>query len=271
VEARENYDIKGNMFDSFVECQRVVTRSDLGKVWCAAASMTDAVLLNEGNMKVPIVRAAGCMALVLALSSWASAGPIYGFYNITGNNPADAATAGQFDVEVNDAGSHRVDFTFRNAGPAASSITDVYFDDGTLLGIAQIFAGPGVSFSQGASPPNLPGGNTLSPAFLTSAGFLSDSDPPAQPNGVNPGEWLTIRFNLLNPPSGPPDYTDTLAALASGELRIGIHVQGYAGGGSESFVNTAVVPLPAAAWMGMSLLGGVGGVGFFRRRRLVEA
>jgi hypothetical protein len=35
--------------------------------------------------------------------------------------------------------------------------------------------------------------------------------------------------------------------------------------------DTAVVPLPAAAWMGMSLLGGVGGVGFFRRRRLVEA
>jgi hypothetical protein len=34
---------------------------------------------------------------------------------------------------------------------------------------------------------------------------------------------------------------------------------------------SAVVPLPAAAWMGMSLLGGVGGVGFFRRRRLVEA
>jgi hypothetical protein len=44
VEASDNYDVKGNMFDSLVECQRVVARSDLGKLWCAAASMTDAVI-----------------------------------------------------------------------------------------------------------------------------------------------------------------------------------------------------------------------------------
>jgi hypothetical protein len=40
--ARENDDIKGIVFDSFVECQGVVARNDLGKVWCADASMTDA-------------------------------------------------------------------------------------------------------------------------------------------------------------------------------------------------------------------------------------
>jgi hypothetical protein len=35
--------------------------------------------------------------------------------------------------------------------------------------------------------------------------------------------------------------------------------------------SAVVVPLPAAAWMGMMLLGGVGGAGFIRRRRPVEA
>ena len=220
-------------------------------------------------MRNAILKSAACAVAVLGLTSWVSAGPIYGFYNITNNTAADAATAGQFSVEVIDAGSYQVDFKFRNAGPLASSITDIYFDDGTLLGIAQIFnGGPGVSFSQGAAPPDLPGGNTLTPAFDTTSGFLADSNSPAQPNGVNPGEWVTIRFDLQDTPV-QKNYADTLAALANGEdLRIGIHVQGYAGGGSEAFVNTtAVVPLPAAAWMGMSLLGGVGGVGFFRRRQ----
>ena len=33
---------RGIVFDSIVECQCVVARSDLGKVWCAAASMADA-------------------------------------------------------------------------------------------------------------------------------------------------------------------------------------------------------------------------------------
>ena len=51
------------------------------------------------------------------------------------------------------------------------------------------------------------------------------------------------------------------------------HVQGVGstGQGSGWVGPGVVVPLPAAAWMGMSLLGGVGGVGFFRRRRHVEA
>ena len=53
-----------------------------------------------------------------------------------------------------------------------------------------------------------------------------------------------------------------------------VHLQGTGQdvrfGGEDSLwvAPSAVVPLPAAAWMGMSLLGGVGGVGYIRRRRL---
>jgi hypothetical protein len=212
-----------------------------------------------------------CVAAMSGIASWASA-DTYSFFNITGNNAVNAASgAAQLSVDVTDAGSGQVNFTFHNAGPAEMSITDVYFDDGTLLGIASVTNGSGVDFAQGASPGDLPGGNNANPAFETTAGFSADSEPPAQPNGVNPGEELSIKFNLI----GGQSFADTINALtlagANGGLRIGLHVQGFANGGSESFINNPTpVPLPAAAWMGMALMGSGGAVTFIRRRRQGE-
>jgi hypothetical protein len=42
---------------------------------------------------------------------------------------------------VTDIHGGQVLFEFSNAGPASSSITDVYFDDGTLLGTAELTNG----------------------------------------------------------------------------------------------------------------------------------
>ena len=121
-----------------------------------------------------------------------------------------------------------------NAGPDASSITDIYFDDGALLGIAEIDdSDPGVDFGFGATPAHLPGGRTLPVRFDATAAFSTSSGPPSQPNGVNPGESVGITFDLI---SGM-DFSDVLAFLDNGGLRIVLKVAGFADGGSESFVN----------------------------------
>ena len=187
------------------------------------------------------------------------------FSCITSNDTSgDNCTIGetQLSVDVTDAGSNQVLFTFLNtASGAPSSIEGVYFDDGSLLGIASIDnSSPGVSFSQGAAPPNLPGGNGISPAFLTTAGLLADSDPPPAGNGVNTGEFVGIRFDLQ---SGKT-FGDVIAELANGDLRVGMHVIAIGSGGSESFVNNPV-PLPAAVWLFGSGLLGLAGVA--RRKR----
>jgi hypothetical protein len=184
------------------------------------------------------------------------------FDNITNNNPVDAATAGQYLVDVTGTDGSQVRFEFTNAGPAASSITDVYFDGGTLLGIASIVSGAGVSYAANAQPRNLPGGKAFTPPFRTTRGLSADSDAPVQRLGVNPGEWVAIVFDLRRGNT----RTDTLAALADGSLRIGIRVQGFESGGSESFVNAPPVPVPEPVTI--VLLGtGLAGMGLWARRR----
>lgn len=187
---------------------------------------------------------------------------LHGFVNITGNDAGNAAIGeAQLFVDVTPVGSDQALFAFLNTGPEASSITDVYFDSrqGALLNIANIDdSEPGMEFSQNASPGNLPGANSITPAFAVTAGLSADSDPPAQPNGVNPGESLGILFDISDGMFG-----NVTTGLADGSLRVGIHVQGFANGGSESFVNDGVIPAPSAALLGLI---GLGLVGWMKQR-----
>src|SRR5512145_721995 len=90
----------------------------------------------------------------------AASADVIGFFKLTNNGNEDVSA--QLSVDVTAVGTDQVAFTFYNNVGIASSITDVYFDDGTLLGIASVTGSAGVDFSQLASPGDLPGGNLAS-------------------------------------------------------------------------------------------------------------
>lgn len=210
-------------------------------------------------MKTGLV-AIAASALGMLAGTGRAATVTYGFECLTNSSATNAATgAAQLTVKVSSSVAG-VSFEFNNSGPNASSICQIYFDETTLfLGGATITPSAGVSFSINGSPPNLPAGNTASPAFASTIRYTADS--PVQPNGVNPGESLLLDFALLT-----GSANDVLSELASGALRIGIHVQGFADGGSESFLTgdpVNVIPLPTASAMGLAGLAALS----LRRRR----
>ena len=213
------------------------------------------------------------MGILLATMPQAKA-ILYSFQSINANNILNANDRQkQLFVDVSAVGS-QVLFQFQNVGTSPMSITDIYFDDGTLLGLSSISSGAGTSFLRYATPFDLPGGNAANVNFNTSRGFSAGSVSPVLGNGVNPGETVGILFNLI----AGQTYADTINAMAmslahpgvdlTGGLRIGIHVQGFANGQSESFVNGRAVPDGGST----IVLLGLGLVGLnFLRRRFVEA
>ena len=197
------------------------------------------------------------VVLMLAVLS-ASADYIYSFKNVSANSVADAAIGeSQLSFTVSEFGSDQVLFTFANAGPAPSSICDIYFDDDAVSLIFNDFQYPtaGVKFTIGATPPDLPSGGSFS------SDYSYDSDSPVQPNGINPGESLGLLFTLAN----NIDFNSIISSLNSRDIQVGIHVQGFADEGSESFINK--VPEPASvSFLAMGFLSLLG-AGFFSIRR----
>lgn len=208
-------------------------------------------------MRGPRVHAA-VLVLFSTLTMPAAAASV-GFGCITNSLAGDCAIGeAQLHLDITNEGPSQVRFTFSNSGPQQAVISEVYFDDGALLGIASIVNGTGVLFQQDASPPNLPGANLASPPFQVTAGFLAEAVPSPAMNGVGAGEFVAIIFNL----QGGASYADVLTQLSNGTIRAGVHVISFTSGGSESFVNHAL-PEPSAALL---LLAAPGIVALRRRR-----
>jgi hypothetical protein len=92
----------------------------------------------------------------------------------------------------------------------------------------------------------------------------ADSDPEVQPNGVNPGEFLGITLGL----SGTGTFSAIIDAIDDGSFKIGIRVQGFTGGGSESFIASPSPPTPVPEPSIMFLLGtGLAGLVGLRIRK----
>jgi len=215
---------------------------------------------------------AGVIFLLASFPAFASL-YTYSFDNITNTIPANVAIGqAQLSVDVTDVTDEGVNpgqvlFTFWNKGQDFCSIVEVYFADGTLLEIAALIdCGPKVDFQEEANPPNLSGWNNADPPFVpTTAFFSTQADNPAPKKGVNPGEWLGIKFDL----QVGLTFDDVLTELKNGDLRIGLHVTAFDLGESESFINNPIstsIPIPATVWMFGAGLAGLIGI----RRKLVR-
>lgn len=202
-------------------------------------------------------------ALVAVLfASAASAGASHGFSSTTNNNAGDVGIGeAQLSVELkNTAG--QVEFLYKNTGPDAAVITQIYwFDTIDLLSSFDSWSpttpsGPDHGVDYG-SPANIDQDSGKLPGYggKNIADFALRPDNPQPKNGVGPGEDLSVFFNFTG------DYLDLLEAIDTGELVTGIHVQSFKSGGSESFVTNKPpkpptgVPSPTAAFAGLGLMG----------------
>ncbi len=216
------------------------------------------------------------LALLVSIAPEARA-ELFGFGRITSNTPGvEGSTIGtQLCVDVTSYGTNQVLFTFynnhpsdpefQNAPPLSSSIAELYFDDGELLGIASILDDPinGVDFVELAKPAELPSANNADPDFITSTGFSADAENPSPKLGVNPGESVGIMFDLQTGKTFDDIMKSIYAGFEleegddpTGTLRIGIHVSSIGNAStSDSFI---MVPIPGAMILGMLGLGVAG-------------
>ncbi len=202
-------------------------------------------------MHTRIVRFLLAAGIAVAALAWAS--PVLastiGFSCVSDNNAGNCTTLeNQIFVEILGVGTDQVSFQLNNLGPLASSITDFYIrDEDDKLGLlAGTEFSSGVLFSETCSPSDPPG----YPGFTM--GFCADSDSPVAPNGVNPYEFAKFLFPL----NTGFTFTDVQNELADGTLQLGVHVQAFSNGGSETGLNNpppptdmSPVPEPSTLWM----------------------
>lgn len=144
-------------------------------------------------------------------------------------------------------------------GFGGSFIRQVFIDGSTtLLGAATVNSGNvvvgGVAFSGGPSNQNFAQGNKV--GFSTDY-YFNRNNGPANVNAIQKGESLGVLFANAN-------FNNVIAAINSGDLRVGYHAQGLIDGASDSYINAIPstpppkpVPVPGFL-LGFAVAGGFG-------------
>lgn len=188
------------------------------------------------------------VAAALVASTLVARAEVFSFYAITSNDSSGYAQftgESQLYMDVTLLGTGQASLVFTNAGPEDSVVSRINFDFVPELGLnlEAINDGNSVEFrTSPTNPGNLPGGQRLDNAFVSDLSVAAKN--PGPKNGLNPYDSVELVI-------GYDDSFDLFGALENENLRIGLHVQSFTGGYSESFVN--VIPEPGAVSM---LLGG---------------
>jgi len=186
-------------------------------------------------MKSPLTLVKSLLAVagVAALSA-VSAAPAWAFSfgNIPGGDTAGDAYVDSFTYTVVKQGS-AVRFDIFNSGNNAAApnifISKVFFDDNGYLSAPSLYGTNigEVSFSGGPSNAQLPqAGND----FTTDYAF-SRNPGSGNVGGIQGPESFPVSFR--------GNYDNVIAALNSGALRVGLHVEGLPNGQSESYISTS--------------------------------
>jgi hypothetical protein len=215
-----------------------------------------------GKMKTfrSIIRAGFASVILLTFTAHLQANVIP-FTRITANALDNVGV--QLSATVSIVDTSHVQFSFFNTSAIASSITDIYFDDGgvnmpSILDNISSIANHNTSYESDAQPANLPGGNNLTPAFSAKFSGQSKNQPPTIiTNGVNQSTDSVDFIFLLKPSK---TFSDVVDGLNSGLLRIGLRVQGIPildGTTSDSFINSGSSSVPEPATIILLCLGGL--------------
>ena len=213
------------------------------------------------NLVKSILAVAGFAALSAVSAAPASAVG-FSFGNIFGGDTVGDAYQNSFNFDVTENGLNSVLFNISNSGNAAASsmfIGKVLFDDNGYLSnaVANVNNTGNVAFSGGAGSDQLPQGGT---GFTTDYAFTRNNGGGNQ-YAVQGSESLGVSFT--------GNYANVIAALNSGSLKLGLHVQALPGGASDSYLssssgNTQDTPEPLTM---LAAGAAVGFGGMFKKQR----
>lgn len=194
-------------------------------------------------------------------------------FNLVPSNNGNPNIGSQLSVNVTANGTSGAFFKVVNNVGTSSNVAEIYFDYeltnffSSLTISSQSGIGPqatsAVSFSNGAMPPNLPGGNQPGINFSSDVAFDNGNQ---NSGGLNEAGDFIIFSGLFNT-SSSSTYANLINALNNNQFEVGLHVRSIAGvkdkeDDSDAYItgsSVSAVPLPAAGWLfGSALIGLMG-------------